>query len=211
MKRGVFIVFEGIEGCGKTTQAELLVEELRKKNLEVDFTREPGGTDLSERIREVVLDPGIEEMHPHTELLLYLAARAEHVAKRIRRKLFVDKAVVICDRYTLSTLAYQAGGRKLPEKEISRISRFATGGLKPDLTILVDMEVEEAFRRLKRPHDRLEQAGLEFHKSVRDYYLNYARRAPSTIRVFDGAKEKMMLHDEIRDAVNSLLNRKGIL
>jgi dTMP kinase len=150
-------------------------------------------------------------MHPRTELLLYLAARAEHVAKRIRRKLFVDKAVVISDRFTLSTLAYQAGGRELDSKTVSRLCKFASGGLESDLTVLVDLDVEGAFARLNRPHDRLEQAGKEFHEKVRKAYLYFARRAPKRIRVFDGAKEKMMLHEEIKQVVLDLLRSKGIL
>jgi len=211
MKRGVFIVFEGIEGSGKSTQAELLAGALRRNNIKVDLTREPGGIQAGERIREVLLDPALEDMHPRTELLLYLAARSEHVAKRIRRKLCVDKAVVISDRFTLSTLAYQAGGRELDSKTVSRLCKFASGGLEPDLTVLVDLDVAEAFRRLDRPHDRLEQAGKEFHEKVREAYLYFARRAPKRIRVFDGAKEKMMLHEEIKQVVLDLLRIKGIL
>ncbi len=211
MKRGVFIVFEGIEGSGKSTQAELLAEALRRNNIKVDLTREPGGTQAGERIRDVLLDSELEDMHPRTELLLYLAARAEHVAKRIRRKLFVDKAVVISDRFTLSTLAYQAGGRELDSKTVSRLCKFASGGLEPDLTVLVDLDVDGAFARLNRPYDRLEQAGKEFHEKVREAYLYFARRAPKRIRVFDGAKEKMMLHEEIKQVVLDLLRSKGIL
>ncbi|MCK4232197.1 dTMP kinase [candidate division WOR-3 bacterium] len=211
MKRGVFIVFEGIEGSGKSTQAELLAEALRRNNIKVDLTREPGGTQAGERIRDVLLDSSLEDMHPRTELLLYLAARAEHVAKRIRRKLFADKAVVISDRFTLSTLAYQAGGRELDSKTVSRLCKFASGGLEPDLTVLVDLDVDGAFARLNRPYDRLEQAGKEFHEKVREAYLYFARRAPKRIRVFDGAKEKMMLHEEIKQVVLDLLRIKGIL
>jgi len=211
MKRGVFIVFEGIEGSGKSTQAELLAEALRRNNIKVDLTREPGGTQAGECIRAVLLDSLLEDMHPRTELLLYLAARAEHVAKRIRRKLFVDKAVVISDRFTLSTLAYQAGGRELDSKTVSRLCKFASGGLEPDLTVLVDLDVDGAFARLNRPYDRLEQAGKEFHEKVREAYLYFARRAPKRIRVFDGAKEKMMLHEEIKQVVLDLLRIKGIL
>ncbi|MCK4333704.1 dTMP kinase [candidate division WOR-3 bacterium] len=211
MKRGVFIVFEGIEGSGKSTQAELLAEALRRNNIKVDLTREPGGTQAGERIRDVLLDSSLEDMHPRTELLLYLAARAEHVAKRIRRKLFADKAVVISDRFTLSTLVYQAGGRELDSKTVSRLCKFASGGLEPDLTVLVDLDVDGAFARLNRPYDRLEQAGKEFHEKVREAYLYFARRAPKRIRVFDGAKEKMMLHEEIKQVVLDLLRIKGIL
>jgi len=211
MKRGVFIVFEGIEGSGKSTQAELLAEALRRNNIKVDLTREPGGTQAGERIRDVLLDSSLEDMHPRTELLFYLAARAEHVAKRIRRKLFADKAVVISDRFTLSTLAYQAGGRELDSKTVSRLCKFASGGLEPDLTVLVDLDVDGAFARLNRPYDRLEQAGKEFHEKVREAYLYFARRAPKRIRVFDGAKEKMMLHEEIKQVVLDLLRIKGIL
>ena len=148
MNRGVFITFEGIEGSGKSTQASMLADYLRERGLDVDLTREPGGTKVGDMIREVLLDTSVEEMHPGTELLLYLAARSEHVSKRIRKKLYKDKSVVICDRYTLSTLSYQAGGRKLDAKTVSRLCNIAAGGLKPDLTILVDLDVEKAFKRL---------------------------------------------------------------
>ncbi|MBN2379634.1 dTMP kinase [candidate division WOR-3 bacterium] len=207
----MFLVFEGIEGSGKSTQAELLTKALTEKDVEVDLTREPGGTEVGDKIRAVLLDSSLDEMHPRTELLLYLAARAEHIAKRIRRKLFVDKAVVICDRYMLSTLAYQAGGRKIDVKTVSRLGKFATGGLDPDLTVLVDLDVERAFARLDRTHDRIEKAGTEFHLRVRKAYLEFARRSPARIRVFDGAKEKMTLHEEIKEVVYDLLTRKGIL
>lgn len=209
MKRGVFIVFEGIEGSGKSTQAELLTDSLRLQNIEVDLTREPGGTLVAEKIREVLLDPSIEEMHPRTELLLYLAARSEHVAKRIRRKLFEGK-VVISDRFTLSTLAYQAGGRMLDAKTVARLCKFGSAGLEPDLTILVDLDVEAAFSRLDRAHDRLEQAGKGFHERVRQAFLVYARRAPKKIRTFDGSKNKQKLHEEIKMEVINLLTRKGV-
>jgi dTMP kinase len=210
MKRGAFIIFEGIEGSGKSTQAELLAEALGEQGLKVDLSREPGGTEVSERIRGVLLDPELEEMHPRTELLLYLAARSEHVAKRIRRKLFAGE-VVICDRFTLSTLAYQAGGRELPAKVVARLCKLGSFGLEPDLTVLVDLDVGKAFSRLDRDQDRLEKAGLEFHEKVRDAYLYFARRAPKRIRVFSGAKEKMMLHEEIKQVVLNLLRSKGIL
>jgi len=211
MKRGIFLVFEGIEGSGKSTQAELLANTLEDYGVKVDLTREPGGTVVGDRIRQILLDATLEEMHPRTELLLYLASRAEHVAKRIRKRLFCDKAVVISDRFTLSTLAYQSGGRKLDSRTVSSLSKFATGGLEPDLTVLVDLDVEKAFGRLSRPHDRIERAGLEFHSMVRQAYLKFARRAPKRIRVFDGAKEKMMLHEEIKAVVFDLLKAKGIL
>ncbi|MBA7598215.1 Thymidylate kinase [subsurface metagenome] len=210
MKRGVFIVFEGIEGSGKSTQAQLLADALERKGVNVDFSREPGGSEVAERTREVLLDSELEEMHPRTELLLYLAARAEHVAKRIRRKLFAGE-IVICDRFTLSTLSYQAGGRELPEKTVARLCKFGSFGLQPDLTLLVDLDVREAFRRLDRSHDRLERAGLGFHEKVREAYLYFARRAPRKIRVFNGAKEKMMLHEEIKGVALDLLKSKGIL
>lgn len=211
MKRGVFITFEGIEGSGKSTQAQLLVQSLNKRGLNVDLTREPGGTGVGDRIRDVLLDASLQEMHPRTELLLYLASRAEHVAKRIRRKLFDDNAIVISDRYSLSTLAYQAGGRKLDTKTVARLSKFATGGLEPDITVLVDLDVETAFKRLERTHDRIEQAGLEFHHRVREAFLDFARRAPARIRTFDGAKEKMMLHEEIYKQITDFLASKGVL
>lgn len=211
MKRGVLITFEGIEGSGKSTQAQMLTKGLKDEGLRVELTREPGGTEVGEKIREVLLDSGLPQMHPRAELLLYLAARAEHVAKRIRRGLFEDKAVVISDRFTLSTLAYQAGGRALPARLVERLCKFASFGLRPDLTVLVDIDVKEAFSRLNRPYDRLEQAGNEFHQRVRQAYLRKSRQAPKRIRVFDGTKEKMMLNEEIKSEVIEFLKAKGVL
>lgn len=211
MKRGVFIAFEGIEGSGKTTQAQLIYKTLREKKLNTVFTREPGGTPCGEKIREILLSPEFTGMHPKTELLLYLSARNEHVAKKLRKAMFVDKAVIICDRYELSSFAYQGAGRGLSMKVVSRLNKFVTGGLKPDLTVLVDIEPEVALKRLNSSKDRLEQETLDFHNTVRKAYLTLAKRAPKRIKVFDGKKEKQALNEEIKECVFEVLRKKGIL
>ncbi len=210
MKRGVLIAFEGIEGSGKTTQAKMMYEYLKSKNIPAVFTREPGGTPCGEKIREILLDPAFKGMHPKTELLLYLASRSEHVAKLIRRSLFVDKAVVITDRYELSSLAYQGAGRGLTLKVVSRLNKFATGGLSPDLTIIVDIDVNKALARLDKNKDRIEQEGKKFHALVRATYLSLARRAPKRIKVFNGEKDKDELHEEIKRTIMDFLKRKGV-
>ncbi len=210
MKRGVLIAFEGIEGSGKTTQAEMAYEFLKGEGINTVFTREPGGTPCGEKIREILLNPLFKGMHPKTELLLYLASRSEHVAKKIRRALFVEKAVVISDRYELSSLAYQGAGRGLTLKVVSRLNKFATGGLSPDLTILVDVDVETAFSRLGEKKDRMEQEEKKFHALVRVTYLSLARRAPKRIKVFNGCKDKKELHEEIKSEIVKFLKKRGI-
>ena len=158
--RGRFIALEGGDGCGKSTQARLLAEHLG-----VRLTREPGGTPAGERMREIVLDPATGELDLHSEVLLYAASRAEHVTKVIRPSIEAGEDVV-CDRFIASSLAYQGYGRELVVDEVAWINDWGTGGLRPDLTILVDVPWSIAATRLSGDLDRLEAVGDEFHERV---------------------------------------------
>jgi dTMP kinase len=168
---GRFIALEGGDGCGKSTQARLLAEHLG-----VPVTREPGGTPAGERMREIVLDPATGELDLRSEVLLYAASRAEHVAKVIRPALEAGQDVV-CDRFIASSLAYQGYGRELVVDEVAYVNDWGTGGLRPDLTILVDVPVEVAAERMGTELDRLEAVGDEFHKRVAEGYRELATGA----------------------------------
>ena len=171
-----FITFEGIEGSGKTTQARLLIDWLRTRTDQVLHTREPGGTAIGDQIRAILLDPHHEEMAPEAEILLFSAARAQ-IVQQVMRPRLADGWIVICDRFADSTLAYQGYGHGLPLDELRQITRFATGGLTPDLTIYLDMDVETGLRRKAQTPaewNRMEAQGLDFHRRVRAGYLALA-------------------------------------
>lgn len=186
-KRGLFITLEGTDGVGKSTQALLLADHLKKRGLDFILTREPGGgaaAPVSEKIRAILLDP-LLDMTALTELILYEAARAEHVQRVVRPALDAGK-VVICDRYTDSTHAYQGGARGLPVKVIDALNRIATDGLKPDLTLLLDLPPAKGLKKaLARTGsgDRLENEGEDFQNRVREGFLAAAKREPKRIRV----------------------------
>jgi len=209
--RGVLISFEGIEGCGKSTQANLLYEYLKTKAVPCVLVREPGGTKIGEEIRKILLDENNIKMNPKTELFLYLAARSQLLAEIIFPALKEGK-VVICDRFSDSTLAYQGGGRNLGLEKVSQINKYATDKLKPHLTILIDIPLVVSRERIaKEEKDRLEKENEEFHKRVRDTYLFLAKRAPKRIKVFDGTKNIEDLHLEIRTKVIEFLTKKGVI
>lgn len=190
----MFVTFEGIEGCGKSTQARLLYEALISKGLLVVLTREPGGTPAAEELRNFLLKPRDELFPPFAELAVYEAARAFHVENLIRPSLR-EGAVVICDRFTDSTIAYQGYGRGLDVSLIERLNREATGGLKPDLTVLIDLPVEEAFRRIERKRkDRMEAESVAFHKKVREGFLKLAEEDPERFLVLDGTRPAEEIH-----------------
>ncbi len=186
---GRFITFEGIDGCGKTTVVRFIEQQLRQRQVPVLVTREPGGTVIGNEIRQVLLKVGERVMMPQAELLLYAADRAQHVHERILPALR-DGRVVLCDRYTDATRAYQGFGRGFDLNWIEVLMEFATSGLKPDLTILLDLEVELARNRLQQrtervgrtSHDRLDAEAIEFHERVRQAYLELAQREPDRIK-----------------------------
>jgi dTMP kinase len=186
----VFISFEGPDGSGKTTQAQLLNEYLRRVGgYGVVLTREPGGTEIGDQIRAVLHDPQNTDMDAHAEVLLYSAARAQHVVQRIRPAL-ADGLIVITDRYADSTLAYQGYGRGIDLTTLHTITDFATGGLWPDLTLYIDITPEEGLRRRRLGGDewnRLDGEALEFHQRVRSGYLALIQQDPQRWCVVDGA------------------------
>jgi len=189
MRKGIFITLEGIDFSGKSTQARRLVATLKKMHIGCLHLREPGGTRLSEKMRRILLDKGDLRIEPQTELWLYLAARSQLVAERIRPALKKGQ-VVICDRFSDSTMAYQAYGRGLDRRLVDQANRFATGGLKPDLTILFDLEPAVALRRgrgRKRAKDRLEKEKVAFFRKVRIGYLTLAAQNKSRIKVIDAS------------------------
>lgn len=199
MTKGLLISFEGIDFSGKSVQANLLHDKLLTLELPVLFLREPGGTEISERIREVLLDTKHAKMTAKTELLLYSAARAQMVNECVVPHL--DKGrVVICDRFYDSTTAYQGGGRQIDLDFIKKIHKFVTEGIKPDLTLLIDLEPEEALRRKnlnKLQTDRLEKEDLEFHQRVRNGYLNIAAEEPDRVVIIDGSRAIDVIHEDI--------------
>lgn len=183
-----FITFEGPEGCGKTTQARRLAAALEAEGVSVRLTREPGGTPIAEQVREVLLRPENAAMLAQTEALLYLAARAQHTAEVIQPALAAG-ATVICDRYSDSTLAYQGYGHGLPLAELMRMDAFATGGLRPDLTVYLDLPVAVGLARKQGPEwNRLEGQTLAFHERVRAGYQALIARAPERYLVLDAER-----------------------
>ena len=203
-RRGLFITFEGVEGAGKSTQIRRLAASLQRDGVSVLVTREPGGTPISERIREVLLERKHHRMVSTTELLLYAAARSQHVAEFIAPAL-ADGQIVISDRFGDATTAYQGHGRGLDLELIHRLNRVATGGLAPDLTIVLDVPVKVGLgraRQRQRSMDRLEMEDLEFHQRVRGGYLTIANEEPHRVVVINSRQSPKRIHDQIRELVN---------
>ena len=188
---GRFVTFEGLDGAGKTTQVRAVADALRGRGIDVMITREPGGTPLGERLRELLLAD--EPLIPEVELLLLFAARADHLESRIRPAL-VRGAWVLCDRFTDASYAYQGGGRGIPVERIAILESWVQLGLRPDLTILLDLPVEVSLarisgRRFHETRDRFEREHLEFFERVREGYLARCRQRPDRYRRIDGALE----------------------
>ncbi|MCS7201827.1 MAG: dTMP kinase [Dictyoglomus sp.] len=196
----IFITFEGLDGCGKTTQARLLKEFLERKNYKIYLTREPGGTILGENIRNILLNSDIS-IHPWTEALLYLSSRAEN-SLVIKEKL-KEKYIVICERYIDSTLAYQGYGRGLPINKLKKLNELVTFGLNPDVTILLDISPEKIFQR-KESLDRIEKENLNFYHKVREGYLKIAKENKSRIFVISGE----LLIEEIHHIILKIILKK---
>lgn len=202
---GLFITFEGIDGSGKSTQAQLLEQWLREQQRTTLRTFEPGDTVLGQEIRTLLLHAG--HVAPRAEALLYAADRAQHIDMVVRPAL--DRGeVVIQDRYLDSSIAYQGAGRELDPGDIRGLSVWATDGLLPQLTFLLDLPVDEAHHRLQRSQvsglDRLEREKSEFHQRVRDFYLSLARDEPERIVVIDATEDPAQIQRRIRDRVASL-------
>jgi dTMP kinase len=208
---GLFITFEGIDFCGKTTQALKLASYLKRKGYDVILLREPGGDKIAEKIRKVLLSEKNSGMTPLTELLLYEASRAQLTQSVIFPALLEGKAV-ICDRYFDSTLAYQGYGRGLNKKMIKYLNEVSTFGLMPDLTILLDVSVSTSFERRKkekRKKDRLEKERFGFHQSIREGYLEIARKNKRRIEVVDGTDDVQKTWQKVKRVVDSFLNKSN--
>lgn len=208
---GFFVTFEGIEGCGKTTQAARLKAALEKQGRSVVLTREPGGTAIGTKVREILLDPATKGLAPLAELLLYEADRAQHVAETIRPALESGK-VVLCDRFADASTAYQGAARGLSHDTVEALNRIATGGLEPHLTLLLDVPPkvsvdrarERAVKAGSRP-DRFEREDLPFHEAVRDGYLEIAARRPGRFVRIDANRAVDEVARDVLDVVSARL------
>jgi dTMP kinase len=206
----MFITFEGPEGSGKTTQTPLLTDYLKSCGLNVLQIREPGGTPIGDQIRQVLHDLKNDAMHPHTELLLYSASRAQVVAERLRPHLEQD-GIVICDRYADSTLAYQGYGRGLDLEALKLITHFATGGLKPDLTLFLDIDPEQGLqRRLQNNEEwnRMDSQTLDFYLRVHHGYLKLIEADPGRWVRINASQSVEQVRDEIRAVVDGWIAQR---
>lgn len=207
--KGFFITFEGPEGAGKSSQVAKLAEYLSDRGKICVTTREPGGTEFAELIRQVVKSySGIEKVHPETELLLMEAARAQHVREKIMPALEAGN-VVICDRFSDSTSAYQGGARNLSMDVIAYLNDFASAERKPDVTFLLDIPPETGFRRISgrdsEGFDRFENEQIEFHHRVRQAFLALAQAEPARFCVIDGTLDKDIIAEKIRQVIDVAL------
>lgn len=210
MKKGLFISFEGPDGSGKSTQIARLKASLEQMKLPVFLTREPGGSLIGEKIRELILDPNHEEMDDLTEALLYAASRAQHVAQVIKPALAEDK-IVLCDRFMDSSIAYQGFGRGLGDR-VRIINEIAVDGLIPDLTFLLLVKPEEGKRRISHgPLDRLEREVLEYHQAVYDGYMVLLENNRHRMVVIDGSRSIDQVAGEILDKALEFLKEKEFI
>lgn len=203
MKKGLFITLEGADGCGKTTQLNLLKEYLTSKGYEIVVTREPGGKGLGEKLREILLNYD-GEVSDRCEAFLYLADRAQNIDTIIKPAINSGK-IVLCDRHTDSSVAYQGYGREQNIDDINMLNELAVNGVHPDLTIVFDIDTETSMARVGAEKDRLESAGIEFHKRVRNGYLEIAKKNPQRIKVVDASQT---IEDVQRDVIKII---EGVL
>ncbi len=202
MTKGLFITFEGADGCGKTTQLMLLAKYLKSKGLEVVVTREPGARGLGEKIREILLNYD-GEVSSQAEAFLFLADRAQHIDVIVNPAVESGK-IVLCDRHTDSTVAYQGYGRGLDIDRIKMLNNLATGDRRPDLTIVFDIDVETSMARVGNEKDRMESAGEEFFNRVRNGYLKIAELEPERVKVLNATKSVEDIHKEVVALYESL-------
>jgi len=203
-KRGIFITFEGPEGSGKSTHSRLLYDFLRKKRFKLLYTREPGGVLISERIRKLLLDPGNKDMDVVCEMLLYMAARAQIVKKKISPALKQGR-IVICDRFMDATLAYQGYAGGMDVKIIKDIGDLVTHGILPEVTFLLDIDPKEGLLRSGKNKDRMERKSLSYHRKVRKGYLSIARKEPMRVKVISSVGAIDKTQEYIRQIALKLL------
>ena len=212
----LFITFEGVEGSGKTTQIQRLKRYLTRKGIHCKVTREPGGSPISEKIRKILLNPAHREMVPLSELLLYEAARAQHV-KEVIDPLLKKGVTVLCDRFSDATVAYQGYGRKLDLGRVERLNRLSSQGIKPDITFLLDCPSDMGLKRAvnrnriqrKEKEGRFEREKIQFHHRVRRGYLSIAKKEPDRVKVIDTRQGEEKTFEKIRQIVDDLLIAKG--
>jgi dTMP kinase len=206
----MFITFEGGEGSGKSTAIKRIVAQLEKEGYQVVLTREPGGTPISEEIRNVILDKKNTDMDPRTEALLYAASRRQHIVQKILPALKEGK-LVLCDRFLDSSLAYQGGARGLGIENVLNVNLFATEGLEPDLTVLFDISPEEGLARIAansgREVNRLDVEKLSFHKKVREAFHTLAKANPKRYAIIDASKDKETVYQEAYQAIEERLKK----
>lgn len=199
--KGKFITFEGSEGCGKSTQSKMLAQYLKRKGSRVLFVREPGGTKICEQIRKILLDPKNAHMSPVTEMLLYMASRAQIVKEMIEPALLAGK-IVISDRFLDSTIAYQGYGLGMDINLIKTVGESVTCGIKPNLTIFLDLAVKKGLRHRESGKDRIENRSISFHQRVRNGYLKLAKKEPKRIKVVRVQKDKSLTQEKIREVID---------
>ena len=200
MNKGLFITFEGADGCGKTTQLMLMAKYLKEHGTDVLVTREPGAKGLGEKLREILLNYE-GEVSSQAEAFLFLADRAQHMDVIIKPAVAAGK-IVLCDRHTDSTVAYQGYGRGIDISRINMLNDIATGGRKPDLTIVFDVDVETSLARVGKEKDRMENAGMEFFNRVRNGYLQIAKQEPERVKVIDATQSIEAIHIQVIKLIN---------
>jgi dTMP kinase len=214
----LFITFEGVEGSGKTTQIQRLKKYLDRKGIPCKVTREPGGCPIGEKVRKILLNPDHREMVPLSELLLYEAARAQHV-KEVIEPFLKKRGVVLCDRFSDATIAYQGYGRKIDLRWIERLNHFSSRGIKPDVTFLLDCPSDVGLKRaLKRnrtlkqeKEERFEKEKIQFHQRVRKGYLALAKKEPRRMKVIDTRQGEDNVFNKIRKTVDKLIVRSNLV
>lgn len=202
MKTGLFITFEGADGCGKTTQLNLLADYLRAKGHAVEVTREPGAKGLGEKIRKILLNYD-GEVSDRCESFLFLADRAQHIDMIVNPAVEAGK-IVLCDRHTDSSLAYQGYGRGLPVDRIKKLNDIAVNGRIPDLTLIFDIDIETSMSRVGSEKDRMESAGMEFFNRVRNGYLEIAKQEPQRVKVIDASKSIEQIHRDVIQIIEKI-------
>ncbi len=201
--KGLFITFEGVDGCGKTTQLKLLSEYLKNHGYEIVVTREPGAKGLGEKIREILLHYD-GEVSSRAESFLFLADRAQHIDKIVNPAVEEGK-IVLCDRHTDSTIAYQGYGRGVDINQLNMLNTIATDGKKPDLTFVFDIDVETSMSRVGAEMDRMESSGIEFFNKVRNGYLDIAKNEPDRVKVIDANRTVTDISKEVVSIISDII------